>query len=223
MLLGIIVSAIIFYFIFRARLKRAKEKAQKTKLELQAIQAQLNPHFMFNALGSIQYLVNDNDKEKANQYLTEFSSLLRNSLYNNEQEMVPLSKELQTMDSYIRLEQLRFNFQYQLNIDKNIQQENISIPTLLIQPMIENAIKHGIASLRENGILEIDITQNEKDLIIAIKDNGKGFNPDIKYEGFGIKLVKERIEVLNKQGNQIQLSIVSDNGTKVLFEFKNWV
>ncbi|ANI88991.1 hypothetical protein A9P82_06595 [Arachidicoccus ginsenosidimutans] len=218
-----IVSAILFYFIFRVRVKRAKEKAQKTKLELQAIQAQLNPHFMFNALGSIQYLVNNNDKENANQYLTEFSSLLRNSLYNNEQEMVPLSKELQTMDSYIRLEKLRFNFQYQLNVAQNIQPENISIPTLLIQPMIENAIKHGISSLKENGVLLINIEQKTKDLVVEIKDNGKGFDTTQPSKGFGIKLVKERIEVLNKQGYKIKFSIVSNNGTSVRFVFENWV
>ena len=223
MLFGIIVSAILFYFIFRTRLKRAKEKAQKTKLELQAIQAQLNPHFMFNALGSIQYLVNDNEKGKANQYLTEFSSLLRNSLYNNEQEMAPLSKELQTMDSYIRLEQLRFNFQYELNIDKSIQTENISVPTLLMQPIIENAIKHGIALLRKDGVLKVSIYQERKDLVIRINDNGKGFDADKMHDGFGIKLVTERIEVLNKQRYNIRLSIVSENGTSVQFVFAEWL
>lgn len=178
---------------------------------------------MFNALGSIQFLVNDNDKEKANQYLTEFSSLLRNSLYNNEQEMVPLSKELQTMDSYIRLEQLRFNFQYQLNVDKSIPQENISIPTLLIQPMIENGIKHGISSLKENGILLINIQRQAKNLMIEIKDNGKGFDTEKSSKGFGIKLVKERIGVLNRQGYYIRLSINVNDGTIVQFVFENWI
>lgn len=223
MLSGFIVSAVLFYFIFRARLQSAKEKTQKTKLELQAIQAQLNPHFMFNALGSIQYLVNGNEKAKANQYLTEFSSLLRNSLYNNEQEMAPLSKELLTMDSYVRLEQLRFGFQYKLDIDKNIQLENISIPTLLIQPMIENAIKHGIASLKENGMLLINIQQQAKNLTITINDNGKGFDTNQTPKGFGIRLVKERISILNKQGYHIHLSVNANDGAIVQFTLENWM
>jgi hypothetical protein len=164
-LTSISLTTLLLFVFFRTRIKRAEERAKKNRLELQAIQSQLNPHFMFNALGSIQHLVH-HDKQSADLYLTEFSNLLRHSLYNNEKEMVPLSVELQTLNSYIRLEKLRFRFSYEQRVAEYIAPENISIPALLIQPLIENAIKHGIASLQENGFLQMNIYQQEKDLVI---------------------------------------------------------
>jgi hypothetical protein len=224
-LLVVLSTTLVLGLFFGIRLKRAKANEQKTRLELQAIQAQLNPHFMFNALGSIQYLVHSDDKQSADLYLTEFSNLLRNSLYNNEKEMVPLSVELQTLDSYIRLEKLRFHFKYLKSIDENIESDNVSIPTLLIQPLIENAIKHGIASLGEDGLIEFVISRQKNDLIIEIKDNGRGFNEHASFKGLGLKLVKERINVLKKQGAYIQLSFQSNEKNQHVARvvFEDWV
>lgn len=224
-LMGILFSGIAFYFIYKTRLRNAKERAQKTRLELQSIQSQLNPHFMFNALGSVQYLMNNNEKEKADHYLTEFSSLLRSSLSNNENEMVPLSKELQVLNSYVNLEQLRFNFQHQLHIDKEIDPGTVSIPTLLIQPLVENAIKHGISPLRENGLLEIAITQQGNNLLLSIKDNGRGFADGRLFSGLGTKLVKERIDILKRSHFNIELSFTTNqvDETKILLKFTDWL
>ncbi|MGJ7032043.1 sensor histidine kinase [Niabella hirudinis] len=224
-LLGVVVSGIAFFFVNRRRLRTAREKAQKTRLELQAIQSQLNPHFMFNALGSVQYLMHNNEKQKADHYLTEFSALLRSSLSNNEKEMIPLSKELQVLDSYIALEQLRFGFRYQCTIDKAITADTIPVPTLLLQPLAENAIKHGISPLREKGFLEIRISQQERALLIAILDNGSGFASTQLYTGLGTKLVRERIALLKRNGYPIELTFATNqkNETKVCLKFRNWI
>ncbi len=223
-LASIILTTLVLFLFFRTRVKRAEERAKKNRLELQAIQSQLNPHFMFNALGSIQHLVH-HDKQSADLYLTEFSNLLRHSLYNNEKEMVPLSVELQTLNSYIRLEKLRFRFSYEQRIEEHIAPGNISIPALLIQPLIENAIKHGIAPLQQNGLLQINIYQQGKDLVIEITDNGKGFSEDKTGTGLGLKLVKERIAVLKRQEMHILLSFTSNraNKTTAKVAFKDWL
>ncbi|MBX3257031.1 MAG: histidine kinase [Chitinophagaceae bacterium] len=223
-LASILLTTLVLYLFFSTRVKRAEERAKKNRLELQAIQSQLNPHFMFNALGSIQHLVH-NDKQSADLYLTEFSNLLRRSLYNNEKEMAPLSVELQTLNSYIRLEKLRFRFCYEQQLDERIAPDNISIPALLIQPLIENAIKHGIASLQQKGLLQMHIYRQEKDLVIEITDNGKGFSEDKTDTGLGLKLVKERITVLKRQKMHILLSFKNNHTdrTTARVVFKDWL
>ncbi|MFT3700744.1 MAG: histidine kinase [Agriterribacter sp.] len=223
-LASVLLTTIVLFLFFRTRLKRAEERAKKNRLELQSIQSQLNPHFMFNALGSIQHLVH-NDKQSADLYLTEFSNLLRHSLYNSEKEMVPLSVELQTLNSYISLEKLRFQFSYEQKLDEHLETDNISIPALLIQPLIENAIKHGIASLQQKGGLQMNIYPQEKDLVIEITDNGKGFSEEKPGTGLGLKLVKERIEVLKRQGMHILLLFKDNrsNETTATVVFKDWL
>jgi hypothetical protein len=204
------------------RLKRARDEAKKTNLELQAIQAQLNPHFIFNAMGSIQGLINKNEIEKANVYLTDFSKLLRNSLNNNEKEMVPLSEELGTLDSYVKLEKLRFNFQYTLYVDESIETSNVEIPALLIQPVIENAIKHGISGMGEKGELGVSFTRKSRDLVIEVRDNGKGFDVSQQSTGKGIRLTRERITLLNRSKKQkIEMEFKTDHGTRVTIILKH--
>lgn len=223
-LASILLTTLVLFLFFRTKIKRTEERARKNRLDLQAIQSQLNPHFMFNALGSIQHLVH-HDKQSADMYLTEFSNLLRHSLYNNEKEMVPLTVELQTLNSYIRMEKLRFGFSYEQQLEELKAPENISIPALLIQPLIENAIKHGIASLQQNGLLKVKICKEDENLIIEITDNGKGFSENKSGKGLGLKLVKERIAVLKRQGMHIILSFTDNrtNRTTAKVVFKDWI
>ncbi|WP_165940177.1 sensor histidine kinase [Dyadobacter psychrotolerans] len=209
----LIITGLILFANRGKRLKKAREATRRTKLELQAIQAQLNPHFMFNAMGSIQGLINKNEIEKANIYLTDFSKLLRNSLNNSDKEMIPLSEELRTLDSYVRLEKLRFNFRYKFFIDEDIETSHVEIPSLLIQPLIENAIKHGISGLGEIGLLDVSFIKNENDLVVEVRDNGKGFDVSQESSGQGIRLTRERIKLLNKSKNKIEMKIESGNGT----------
>jgi hypothetical protein len=215
----LILLGLVLFANWGNRMKRQREAAQKTNLELQTIQSQLNPHFVFNALGSVQGLINKNEIEKADTYLTDFSKLLRNSLNNSGKDMVPLSVELHALDSYIRLEQLRFNFRYQLHVDDRIDTNSVEIPSFLIQPVIENAIKHGISALGERGLLTLNFVRMEQDLIVEVIDNGEGFNCENVSEGKGLGLTRERIKLLSKQKNKIFMEIMNPESGTTLVRF----
>jgi hypothetical protein len=218
----LIIIGLILFSNYGNRIKKARDAAKKTNLELQAIQSQLNPHFVFNALGSVQGLINKNEVEKANQYLTDFSKLLRSTLNNNKKETVPLAVELQSLESYVKLEQLRFNFEYQLHVDESIEPSNVEVPSLLIQPLVENAIKHGIAGMGEQGMITISFVKMSDTLSIEIADNGNGFDINRPATGHGIKLTKERIGLLNKQRYKITLKIESgQDGSLAVLALKN--
>lgn len=219
---------LLVYRLWKQKKISINEKLKKEKLDVQlkALRAQLNPHFIFNALGSIQGLINNNQIDTANYYLTEFSTLLRESLKNKDAEYVPLSKEIQLLETYLSLEQLRFHFQYTISIEDSIPANEIEIPFLLIQPLVENAIKHGAGPLYENGLVEIYFSSNNKDFRIAIVDNGKGYETSSLSKGFGINLVKERITLLNESlsNQKINLSFESNqsNRTSIQLVFENW-
>ena len=228
MLLAACIGFIIL--LFRNRLQKIKliqqqTDQQKKELELKSIRAQLNPHFVLNALSSIQSIINKNEIGKANQYLSHFGELMREALTGNNKEWLALEQELHTLDRYLQLERLRFGFHYEISVNKEINPTIVEIPALLLQPLVENAIKHGISSLLENGTIRVDIQKNEKDMLVTISDNGKGFVAK-ESKGYGIPLTQDRIALL-KQLNPLQpiaLHIESnENGTVVSLTFKNWL
>ncbi|MEO6844431.1 MAG: histidine kinase [Ginsengibacter sp.] len=230
MLAGFAVTLLLMFFLFllyRQRLKKEKERKAKLKLELRSIRSQLNPHFVFNALGSIQSLINTNEINKANLYLTEFSNLLRESLKTGDKDFVPLATELQMIESYIKLEQLRFGFNYKISIDDSINPSEIQIPSLLIQPLIENAVKHGISGMGANGKVSVDFFRKDKTMYIQIKDNGKGFDIRQTQNGYGLKLTRDRIHLLNQTHKEefITMNIKSEKekGSNLLLSFKNYL
>ena len=215
------------FLLYRQRLKKEKERKAKLKLELRSIRSQLNPHFVFNALGSIQGLINTNEIDKANQYLSEFSNLLRDSLKSSDKDFVPLESEIGMMKSYLKLEQLRFGFEFEIIVGEHINSSEIQIPSLLLQPLIENAVKHGISGMKKNGKITIDLSVNDKTMYIQIKDNGKGFDPFQKQEGYGMKLTRERIHLLNQTHKDKFIDMVlkseKGKGSDFLLTFKNYV
>lgn len=229
---GILLASLCGLFLFMVLLVKqkrltSKEVANRAKiqLELKAIHAQLNPHFVFNALSSIQGLINKRDIEGANRYLVEFSKLMRESLRTGNNDEIPLEKEIEVLKTYINLEQLRFGFQYQIEVDEHINTSEINIPSLLLQPLIENAIKHGIGMNRINGKIDIDFKRKDDNLSIVIRDNGKGFVLEDATAGYGIKLTRERIQLLNALKPQQHVSFeiqCSHLETKINVTFNNW-
>ena len=144
----LLIAAIIciaYYFRTKEKQKKERNRRRIRELELRAIRSQMNPHFIFNALSSIQNLINRSASQEANEYLIDFSRLLRKVLATSEKKLVPLSDEIEQLQLYLKLEQLRFPFSYSLTVDKNIEPDAIEIPGMLIQPFVENAVKHGIA------------------------------------------------------------------------------
>lgn len=212
------------YFISRAR--ENKRRIKYLQLEMQALHAQMNPHFLFNALSSIQGLMNDQQTDKANKYLSGFAALLRSAVSQGRKEFVPLSVELKDLNNYIELERLRFGFRYELDILPGLPADEITILPLLAQPLIENAAKHGLSGKRENGLLRLQITREQSDLLLYVTDNGNGFNPNNGGSGHGIPLTRERIALFNRmyKHRKIILDISSSaSGTRCCFRFKTWL
>jgi two-component system, LytTR family, sensor kinase len=228
-MLLIVLGLIVMLFKSRKQKQKLKwEQLQKQQMqtELKSIRSQFNPHFVFNALSSIQGLITKNDMEGANRYLNEFSTLLRDSLKESSNEMVSLFTEMKMLDSYLKLEQLRFGFTYSITTDATIDKNATEIPVLILQPLVENAVKHGISSLYNKGILSIEFKKSSADMQAIISDNGKGFNADETTKGYGMKLTRDRIALINKmlKGQSIELVINSaEKGTTVHLLFKNWL
>lgn len=218
---------ITLYFIRQRNKKRlAEQEHQKNtaKLQLSSIRSQLNPHFLFNSLTGIQNLMNKNEIDNANRYLSKFARLTRNVL--DDKELISLSQEENLLDDYLQMEQLRFGFQYEINHAQDLDMDNIEIPSMLLQPFVENAVKHGVAQRPSAGKIKIEFFKQAKDLIMTIEDNGSGFDANIKYPGLGLQLSNSRIALLNSiyKENRFILAIQStSNGTKVGLTLTHWL
>lgn len=188
------IIGLIYYFRNKNKQKQERNRRRIRELELRAIRSQMNPHFIFNALSSIQNLINRSANQEANKYLIDFSRLLRKVLATSEKKLVPLSDEIEQLQLYLNLEQLRFPFSYSLTVDENIEPDTIEIPGMLIQPFVENAVKHGIAP-RGTGEIIIRLSLQNQLLIIDITDDGPGLKTEAN-GGFGIRAVTNEFEIL---------------------------
>ncbi|NLR77244.1 sensor histidine kinase [Chitinophaga eiseniae] len=223
-LAAVIILALItlLWLFFRQRWKKRQLEAQRARVT--ALYTQLNPHFLFNALGSIQGLLNEGHVEKANQYLSGFGSLLRNTLNNGERDFVTLEQDLQHMQRYVSLEQLRRPFLYLVEVGPGITLSDIDILPMLFQPVIENALKHGYKG--RPLTLGIHLQKLGNDLLIKIQDDGKGFDVKQQPPGKGLQLIAERVAIFNRfeKAKRIYWRVESSHtGTLVYFTFKNWL
>jgi LytS/YehU family sensor histidine kinase len=182
---------------------RLERKNNKIELESKAFSSQMNPHFIYNSLSAAQYLIMINENKKAFDYLSDFSLLLRQMFENAKKPEVSLADEITFIKRYIELERLRFNesFDYNINLNNVSEPKNIYIPTMMIQPLVENAVRHGLAPKKHNGFLHIDF-YFDKLLIIKIDDNGLGLKRDFQsnpnYERSALKILNERIKMMNE-------------------------
>ncbi|MNK32871.1 Sensor histidine kinase YehU [compost metagenome] len=233
---AILVIFVIFSIFLLMNLRRKKRSAERSKLEsklneykLLAVKAQVNPHFLSNGLSAIQALILKEDNDLAAQYLAKFSYLMRKILLYSEQQFISISDELQLVDAYLELELLRFRHKFSVQKTIHLKSDELTqfiIPSLLLQPILENAIWHGLRDQENNPTLHILFEINEKrELVIEIRDNGYGFKekkPSEKHFSKGNQLIHERITTLNKQFETpvAFLEILSsENGTTVRFVF----
>jgi sensor histidine kinase YesM len=223
------VSALllVIYSFYRFRIHQIQKESQLkstfekrlAEVKLEALRAQMNPHFLFNSLNSINYFILIKREEIASDYLTKFSQLLRHVLANSRNEWVNLNNEIQVLELYCTLESMRFKnkFEYQIHIDSSINTSIILIPPMLIQPFVENAIWHGLLN-KENhdGKLDISFDRDGKNLKITIKDNGIGrekarqlkSKSATKHKSFGLQITSERFELIkNNLSGNIEFSI----------------
>jgi two-component system LytT family sensor kinase len=222
-------AIVLLFTLFRQRRKTRREQAtrEKLNLELGYIRSQLNPHFIFNSLSSIQGLVNRNEISAANRYLLEFGSLLRDSLAVSDKYLTELSREVDILDSYLQLEQLRFGFRYEIRTPPDLSPAETEIPAFLLQPIIENAVKHGVSALHEAGLIQIVFSRENGNFIAQVTDNGKGWDTGVRATGYGLRLSTERIRLHNEllKDRPIRMTINSTpggGGTMVHLEFNNW-
>ncbi len=189
--------------------KQAEFHQQATELEMQALRAQMNPHFIFNCLSSINWFIIENNSEAASDYLTRFSRLIRMVLINSQKSIISLEDELKMLELYLDMERLRFenSFDYNIRISTEIDKEAILIPPLIFQPFCENAIWHGLLHKENNRLLDVVITRYDHTLSCEITDNGIGRSkaaelnkqPGPKHKSLGLKLTTERLALFNQE------------------------
>lgn len=211
---GLLVALSIYVtvrLIIRRIRANEEEKTKVNKLiaesKLTALQAQMNPHFIFNAINSIQRYVLQKDQQQAYDYLAKFSKLIRMVLNQSDEKTITLKDELQMLKLYVELEQLRFDntFDYLVSIDPMVNEDTFSVPCMLVQPYVENAIWHGLMNLDKNtkGVLKIDIRLNDDLLKITIEDNGIGrklaqtYKTENSNRSVGMKLTEQRLHIIN--------------------------
>lgn len=226
-----IVVLLAFYFLFRSRQQhqRAKFSQKVSQLKMKAMQSQMNPHFIYNALNSIQGLINKNDKLGANLYLSKFAMLLRKILEFSDVKTITLGEEIETLRLYVEIEKLRFAFDYRFTIDQSVDQSAIEIPSLLFQPFIENAIHHGLRNSEKKGVLTMDMVMKGEELVCTIEDNGIGRTEAAKIgkesttrgRSYGMQLSQERLNVLLEKFGERPIEIEDVNpatgtGTRVI-------
>ncbi len=220
-------SIIIILFNRRNKITKQrleeKNKFQKqfAALEQQALQSQMNPHFIFNCLNSIQQYILTNDKEKANQYLTEFAALIRQTLNISSQKTITVAEEASYLKKYLDMERMRFGdtFNYSIDMDAEVKADYIAMPALLLQPYVENSLRHGIRYKTEGGgKIEISFSLKDDNLYCSVKDNGVGRNKaatlkskqHIEYQSKGMSLTGKRIELLNNINERKIIVTVTD-------------
>jgi ligand-binding sensor domain-containing protein/anti-sigma regulatory factor (Ser/Thr protein kinase) len=208
----IIITGILFIKIKIAQTDRKHREAaiiqnKMFNLKQQALAALINPHFVFNCLNSIQNYIHKNDKDAASQYLADFATLIRKTLQHAQDSFISLQNELERVKLYIELEQLRFGEKlgYNIIIEADVDMD-IQIPNMILQPYIENSIRHGLRPKKDGGLVEIHISKKQTELLISIKDNGVGLSNATqrsnKHVSMGLKLTNERLGLLNKINNQ---------------------
>jgi sensor histidine kinase YesM len=242
---GAFLQSIIYATILGQSVKKIEQKSKNAEIKLAfkykeleelkmtALQSQMNPHFLFNSLNSINNFILKSDIEKASDYITKFSRLIRVILKSSSSLTVPFSEELGILSLYVKLEQMRINggFEYIVNIDKDINLEEIKVPPLFLQPFIENSIWHGLTHVEGEKKIILTVSQDEDNIICEVIDNGRGIDKAReeshkkinRRKFFGTKATENRIRLLYKKSNvKINVSDISEGdktGTKVEIVF----
>jgi tetratricopeptide (TPR) repeat protein len=208
----LIILAILIFNRYKLKQNQVRIELEKKNIEFEQrlLRTQMNPHFIFNSLNSINSFITDNNADSAQTFLSKFARLMRFILENSRKTMVPLEDEVSTLQLNLELEQLRFNhkFDFKIEIDENVDQEFTFIPPMLLQPFVENAILHGVAALNEKGMIHIKMTPVNKLMYCTVEDNGigrqkameiKGNRTRAKHKSLGMQVTRERLDILKEK------------------------
>jgi sensor histidine kinase YesM len=217
MMIYILWAAIYFIFHYFERINASlKYDAIAYEIELNKLKSQLNPHFIFNALNSIRALV-DEDPRKSKRAITQLSNILRNSLIMNKRKLIDFTDEMKTVRDYLDLEAIRLEERLKIDIDISPEAETYQIPPLMIQTLVENGIKHGVATLTKGGIITLKAWEEEDHLRIQIRNSGQYVNGvDVISSGYGIENTQQRLHLIF--GKSASFKIGNENKDTVLTE-----
>jgi ligand-binding sensor domain-containing protein len=231
----LVIITLLMYWLFKRRLNAAKKKIalqqQMNELEMKALRAQMNPHFIFNSLNSIQECIVSKNTDAAYNYLSQFSKLVRRILENSGKETVPLKEEQELMQWYLSLEQLRFTDEFTFSIKNNCSNPLIEIPSMIIQPFIENALWHGLINRKGKKIIQLIFNDDKEGVNIQIIDNGIGRKAAALLpqrtgkQSMGLHITKERLQHYSHASSIEIIDLFDDTaiacGTKVIIHLPN--
>ena len=226
-----VIIALSLYKYFRARINKIRQEAQIKEdvrgLERQALQAQMNPHFIFNCLNAIQNYIMSNNKSEAMEYLSTFAKLIRQSLEASSHNKIALDHEISMLKNYLELEKMRFEsrFDYKIELPNFLDVDELKIPPLLIQPFVENAVLHGMKHRKDGGLIIITFEKEEDYLKVQVLDNGDGIkqkSQSSNRRSYGVGITQKRLAHINSyQGSEYELDIKSSaEGTQVNLDIK---
>lgn len=234
-LILMLLFGIIFLIYNRNQLKKTLTlEKELAEYEQKALHLQMNPHFVFNCLGSISSFIVQNGTDSAIKYLAKFSKLMRLTLEYSKESLIPIDKEIESLQNYLELEQLRFNNNFDFTITKSKDiEDDVALPPLLLQPFVENAIIHGVIPKKTNGIIKVDFQIDKDNLVCTIEDNGIGFEISKKakensvsvHKSMAINIIKKRLEMIASATNKkatISINELASNenktGTKAVLQ-----
>lgn len=228
---------IIIIITRKAVNKNNDRRNQRRELELKSIYSQINPHFIFNSLSTAQYFVKKNMNKEAYEHINQFSDLLRAYIKSSRNKYISITEEIENLHNYLQLQLTRFEekFDYHIKIDESVNPNVVKIPSLLLQPIVENALNHGIFHSEKKGLLNISFTIDKNVLVCVVDDNGIGRkkSKEIRSEliqkasSYGTILIKELIDTFNKYENiKIEIEYIDNEepniGTTVIIKIENY-
>jgi len=225
----VIVAALCFAYehFLRSREQEAEAQALQTELaqaQLQALRMQVNPHFLFNTLNAITVLVRGGETDKAGRTLRLLSDMLRATFRGVDVQMVPLREEIDLVERYLEIEEIRFEDRLRVEIDVDPDVSEVSVPYLLLQPLVENAVRHGIAPHAEAGVVRVSAhstaVRGQKGVELVVADSGPGFpkEPDTllaESEDVGLSNTKRRLDTLYGDAHTFELGTAAEGGARV--------
>jgi glucose-6-phosphate-specific signal transduction histidine kinase len=202
--------------------QQARLAAQLAEARLSALRMQLNPHFLFNSLNAITVLMRDQQSREASQMLEQLSDILRQVLRSNPRGETTLNEDLAFLEKYLAIEQVRFSDRLKIKWAIHPAIGEAVVPEFILQPLVENAVRHGIAALADDGVIEISAAKANGELVLSVRDNGAGYHPAFESEGLGLSNTRERLATLYGDAGGLNVVNAPDGGTvaTVHFPFK---
>jgi len=226
---GLLLFGIAFLIYNRIQLKKNLTlQKDLAEYEQKALHLQMNPHFVFNCLGSISSFIVQNGTDSAIKYLSKFSKLMRLTLEYSKESLIPIDKEIESLQNYLELEQLRFNHKFNFSIFKSDAiEDDMALPPLLLQPFVENAIIHGVIPKKEIGSIAVRFTIENESLFCTVEDNGVGFNESraqkensvVAHKSMALDITKKRLEMIEsttKQKTEFKIEEIKSNPEEIL-------